>query len=255
MITINELTKTYNGTTVLNIENLEIPKGQAFGLVGNNGAGKTTLFSLLLDLIQPTTGFIENDTVKVNESEAWKSHTASFIDESFLIGYLTPEEYFYFIGELRGQNKADVDRLLANFSDFFNDEILNRRKYLRDLSKGNQKKVGIIATLIGNPDVIILDEPFANLDPTTQIRLIGIIQKLAEDNGITVLVSSHDLQHVTKVCRRIVVLEKGRVVKDIITSEATLKELEAYFSKEEPIAVVDENEYSLEEDEHIVGDD
>lgn len=232
MISIHNLSKTYKGVTVLDIEALEVPKGQAFGLVGNNGAGKTTLFSALLDLIQPTTGYIENDGVKVNESEAWKSHTASFIDETFLIGYLTPEEYFYFIGELRNQNKADVDRLLADFADFFNDEILNKRKYLRDLSKGNQKKVGIVATLIGNPDMIILDEPFANLDPTTQIRLKGIIKKLAADTGVTVLVSSHDLQHVTEVCQRIVVLEKGKLVKDIMTSEATLKELENYFSGE-----------------------
>ncbi len=239
MINIHNLSKTYKGVTVLDIDALNVPKGQAFGLVGNNGAGKTTLFSALLDLIQPTTGYIENNGVKVNESEAWKSHTASFIDETFLIGYLTPEEYFYFIGELRNQNKADVDRLLADFADFFNDEILNKRKYLRDLSKGNQKKVGIVATLIGNPDVIILDEPFANLDPTTQIRLKGIIKKLAADSGVTVLVSSHDLQHVTEVCQRIVVLEKGKLVKDIMTSEATLKELEEYFSGEG--VVVEEN--------------
>ncbi len=232
MINIHELSKAYKGTTVLKIDDLNIPKGQAFGLVGNNGAGKTTLFSALLDLIQPTTGYIENNGVKVNESEAWKSHTASFIDETFLIGYLTPEEYFYFIGELRSQNKADVDALLAQFTDFFNDEILNKRKYLRDLSKGNQKKVGIVATLIGKPDVIVLDEPFANLDPTTQIRLKGIIRKQAEDSGVTVLVSSHDLQHVTEVCQRIVVLEKGQVVRDIMTSEATLKELEGYFGGE-----------------------
>ena len=235
MIHIHDLSKTYNGVTVLKIDELQIPKGESFGLVGNNGAGKTTLFSALLDLIQPTTGYIQNGEVKVHESEAWKSHTASFIDESFLIGYLTAEEYFYFIGELRGQNKADVDKLLAGFEDFFNDEILNKRKYLRDLSKGNMKKVGIVATLIENPEVVILDEPFANLDPTTQIRLKGIIKKLAAETGVTVLVSSHDLMHVTEVCERIVVLEKGSVVKDIKTSEATLKELEAYFSKEEPL--------------------
>lgn len=235
MISIHNLSKTYNGVTVLNLEHLNIPKGQAFGLVGNNGAGKTTLFSCLLDLIQPSTGYIENGGVKVNESEDWKTYTASFIDESFLIGYLTPEEYFYFIGELRGQNKADVDALLATFADFFNDEILGKRKYLRDLSKGNQKKVGIVATLIGSPDVIILDEPFANLDPTTQIRLKGIIKKLATDQDVTVLVSSHDLQHVTEVCERIVVLEKGHQVKDIITSPATLKELEKYFSGNETV--------------------
>ena len=230
MITVNNLSKSYNGVQVLHLENLDIPKGQSFGLVGNNGAGKTTFFSLLLDLIQPTTGHIKSKDILVNESEAWKPFTSSFIDESFLIGYLTAEEYFYFIGELRNQNKSDVDALLAQFEDFFHDEILGKKKYLRDLSKGNQKKAGIVAALIGNPEVIILDEPFANLDPTTQIRLKQIIKHLAEKKGVTVLVSSHDLLHVTDVCERIVVLEKGEIVKDLQTSEATLKELEAHFT-------------------------
>ncbi|MCF7566794.1 ABC transporter ATP-binding protein [Sabulilitoribacter arenilitoris] len=230
MITSN-LSKKYNNNTVLNIENLDIPKGQSFGLVGNNGAGKTTYFSLLLDLIQPTTGYIKSNNIKVSESEDWKPFTSAFIDESFLIGYLTAEEYFYFIGELRGQNKADVDKLVSQFEDFFHGEILDQKKYLRDLSKGNQKKAGIVAALIGNPEVIILDEPFANLDPTTQIRLKGIVKNLAEKQGVTVLISSHDLMHVTDVCERIVVLEKGEIVKDLATSEATLKELEAHFSE------------------------
>ena len=230
MITTTNLSKSYNGVTVLNIENLDIPKGQSFGLVGNNGAGKTTYFSLLLDLIQPTTGHIKNNNVLVSESEDWKPFTSAFIDETFLIGYLTAEEYFYFIGELRGQNKQDVDAILAQFEDFFHGEILKQKKYLRDLSKGNQKKAGIVAALIGNPEVIILDEPFANLDPTTQIRLKGIIKDLAKTQGVTVLVSSHDLLHITDVCERIVVLEKGEVIKDLATSEATLKELEAHFS-------------------------
>ncbi|SIS38033.1 ABC-2 type transport system ATP-binding protein [Zobellia uliginosa] len=233
MLTVQNLTKKYLGKTVLNIEQLDIPKGQSFGLVGNNGAGKTTFFSLLLDLIQPTTGHIENHGVQVDQSEAWKPYTSAFIDESFLIGYLTPEEYFYFIGELRNQNKADVDTLLMNFDDFFHGEILNQKKYLRDLSKGNQKKAGIVASFIGNPDVVILDEPFANLDPTTQIRLKGIIKDLASKQGVTVLVSSHDLIHVTEVCERIVVLNKGEIVKDIKTSEATLKELESFFGGSE----------------------
>ncbi len=215
---------------VLNIEQLDIPKGQSFGLVGNNGAGKTTFFSLLLDLIQPSTGHIINGDVRVDQSEAWKPFTASFIDETFLIGYLTPEEYFYFIGELRDQNKADVDALLSTFQDFFHGEILGQKKYLRDLSKGNQKKAGIVASFIGNPEVVILDEPFANLDPTTQIRLKQIIRDLAAQKEVTVLVSSHDLMHVTEVCERIVVLNKGEIVKDIATSTETLKELEQFFA-------------------------
>jgi ABC-2 type transport system ATP-binding protein len=230
MIQVNNLSKKYNDTSVLNIESLAIPKGQSFGLVGNNGAGKTTFFSLLLDLIQPTTGNIINNEIQVNTSEDWKPFTASFLDESFLIGYLTPEEYFYFIGDLRGQNKADVDALLAEHEEFFNGEILKNKKYLRDLSKGNQKKVGIIATLIGNPEVIILDEPFANLDPTTVNRLKKIIKDLADNPEVTVLVSSHDLMHTVEVCSRIVALNKGEVVKDIQTSKETLQELELFFA-------------------------
>lgn len=230
MITINNLSKTYGSQTVLNIAELTIPTGQSFGLVGNNGAGKTTLFSLLLDLIQPTSGHIISSDIQVNTSEAWKPFTSSFIDETFLIGYLTPEEYFYFIGDLRGQNKADVNALLAQFQDFFHGEILGQKKYLRDLSKGNQKKAGIVASFIGDPKVVILDEPFANLDPTTQIRLKQIIKELAAKEDVTVLVSSHDLIHVTEVCERIVVLNKGEVVKDIKTSAETLKELEVFFA-------------------------
>ena len=231
MIQVNNLSKIYNnGVKVLNIANLEISKGESFGLVGNNGAGKTTFFSLLLDLIQPSSGFIKNNDIQVNTSEAWKPFTAAFIDESFLIGYLTAEEYFYFIGDLRHQNKADIDALLKKHEDFFNGEIIGKKKYLRDLSKGNMKKVGIIAALIGNPEVVILDEPFANLDPTTVNRLKKIIKELADNPEVTVLVSSHDLVHTVEVCSRIVALHKGEVVKDIQTSEETLKELEAFFA-------------------------
>lgn len=230
MIKATDLTKKYGKAEVLNIESLEIPTGQSFGLVGNNGAGKTTFFNILLDLIRPTTGFISSNEIQVNTSEEWKNFTGSFIDESFLIGYLTPEEYFDFIGDLRGMNKADIQNFLAQFDEFFNEEILGKKKYLRDLSKGNQKKAGIVAAMMGNSQVVILDEPFANLDPTTQIRLKKLIKVLTENREVTVLISSHDLTHVTEVCERIVVLDKGNVVKDIETSEATLKELESYFS-------------------------
>src|SRR6056300_963909 len=198
MITVHELSKTYKDQTVLNIPHLDIPKGQSFGLVGNNGAGKTTFFSLLLDLIQPSTGHIDSHGVVVNTSEDWKPFTAAFIDESFLIGYLTPEEYFYFIGKLRGQNKSDVNAFISQYEGFFNDEILGKRKFLRDLSKGNQKKVGLIGALIGAPEIVILDEPFANLDPTTQIRLKQLIKSETKDTQTIFLISSHDLTHVTE---------------------------------------------------------
>ena len=230
MITIHNLSKLYENKKVLSIENLEIPKGQTFVIVGNNGAGKTTLFSLILDLIEPSSGFVSIDGEMVNESENWKNKVGAFIDESFIIGYLTPEEYFYFLGELRGQSKADVDKFLKKFSDFFNGEILNAKKYLRDLSKGNMKKAGIVGALIGMPQIIILDEPFANLDPSSQIKLKNLIRNWSENTDSTFLISSHDLVHTTEVCERIAVINKGKLIKDIQTSPETLKDLEEYFA-------------------------
>ncbi|RYZ80815.1 MAG: ABC transporter ATP-binding protein, partial [Moraxellaceae bacterium] len=98
------------------------------------------------------------------------------------------------------------------------------------LSKGNMKKVGIIATLIGDPEVIILDEPFANLDPTTVNRLKKIITELSARPNVTMLISSHDLMHTVEVCDRIVALNKGQLVKDIQKSPETLRELETFFA-------------------------
>lgn len=230
MIQVNNLSKTYQNNTVLEIKDLHIPKGQCFGLVGNNGAGKTTLFSLLLDLIQPTTGQAYIFEIPVATSEEWKKLTSSFLDESFLINYLTPEEYFYFIGSLRNWNKQQVDEFLIQFTELFNGEVIGRNRYIRDLSKGNAKKVGIVGALIGNPDLIILDEPFANLDPSTQIRLKQFLKDYIETQHTTLLISSHDLQHTVDVCERIVLLDKGIVIKDTPTTETTLQELEIFFA-------------------------
>ncbi len=230
MIQAINLQKDYNGTTVLNLPELTVQRGEVFGLVGNNGAGKTTLFSLVLDLIRATKGKVIINEIPVAKSEEWKNFTGAYIDESFTIGYLTPDEYFKFIGELRDMNEKDISSFLDQFKEFFNDEILGRKKYIRDLSKGNQKKVGVVGALMGNPEVVVLDEPFANLDPTSQFKLRGIIKNLAAQKSKTFLISSHDLDHVTDVCTRIVILEKGEVVRDVQKTETTLAELEEFFT-------------------------
>ena len=229
MIQLSNLSKKYIGVCVLDIPELSISKGSCFGLVGNNGAGKTTLFSLLLDLIQPSTGKVVNKEIEVANSEAWKNHTTAYIDESFLIGYLTPDEYFQYIAQLRQISKVDLKTILEGYNTFLNDEIIAQKKYIRNLSKGNQKKVGIIAALLGNPELVILDEPFANLDPSSQIQIKRLIQNQAKKEQTTFLISSHDLTHVTEICDRIVLLEKGIVLKDRQASASTLKELEGYF--------------------------
>ena len=230
MIEVKELTKKYRGVEVVNIPDLSISKGESFGLVGNNGAGKTTFFRMILDLVRPTTGVVTSKEVDVKKSEDWKYYTGSFLDESFLIDYLTPDEYFQFVGSLHDYSPGDMKEFLAQFESLFNDEITGKKKFIRDLSKGNQKKVGIAAALMGNPEVILLDEPFANLDPTTQIRLKDLLKNWKENHQLTMLISSHDLNHVTEVCERIVLLEKGEVKQDIQTSDSTLKDLEAYFA-------------------------
>lgn len=230
MIKVTDLQKTYNGITVLNIPSLHIPQGESFGLVGNNGAGKTTFFRLILDLIEASKGEVQINDKKVMRNDEWKTITGSFLDESFLIDFLTPQEYFNFIGKLHKKTEGDIALFLDSMSDFFNGEILDNKKLLRDLSKGNQKKVGIAAALMGDPKILILDEPFTALDPSSQIRLKRFLNDLQLRSDITMLISSHDLNHVTEVCKRIVVLEKGKVVKDIQTNADTLKELESYFA-------------------------
>ncbi|WP_343522856.1 ABC transporter ATP-binding protein [Pedobacter sp.] len=228
ILEVKKLQKVYGDKTVVNIEDLQIAAGETVGLVGNNGAGKTTFFRMLLDLIRPTTGEVLSKGENVMQNDKWKDYTASFLDEGFLIDYLTPEEYFIFIGSLHNLSVADVSEYLNQYVEFFNGEILNSGKYIRDFSKGNQVKVGIAAALMQKPEILILDEPFANLDPTTQIRLKKLLKEQA--GSMTTFISSHDLNHVTDVCSRIVLVEKGQVIKDFNTDENTLKELESYFS-------------------------
>ncbi|NQU88169.1 MAG: ABC transporter ATP-binding protein [Mariniphaga sp.] len=236
MIKAINLQKAYKQETVLDLPELEIKKGEVFGLVGNNGAGKTTFFSLVLDLIRATKGNVTINEIPVAKSEEWKEITGAYIDESFTIGYLTPDEYFGFIGELREMNANDVSSYLSTFEEFFHDEILGKKKFIRDLSKGNQKKVGIVGALMGNLELVVLDEPFANLDPTSQFKLRKIIKDISSDQGKTFLISSHNLDNITDVCERIVILEKGKIVKDVPKTENTLAELEAFFTGEEKVS-------------------
>jgi ABC-2 type transport system ATP-binding protein len=229
MIKAINLTRAYGKTTVLDIPLLNIAKGESFGLVGNNGAGKTTFFSLILDIIKATGGSVRSKEQDVKLSDHWKKYTGSYLDESFLIDFLTPEEYLEFVGGLHGFSKEVVKEKIQQYADFFNGEILGKKKFIREMSKGNQKKIGIVGSLLPDPEVVILDEPFPHLDPSSVIRLKRILKELNE-RGVTLMISSHDLNHVTEVCKRIVLLDKGKIIKDIKTSEDTLKELENHFA-------------------------
>ena len=230
MIDINNILKKYNGQTVLDIPSLNIKQGEVIGIVGNNGAGKTTLFSLILDLIKADEGQVLSNDQNVATSEHWKKYTSAFIDDSFLIDFLSPEEYFSFVGKLHNYTSSESISFATQFEEFFNSEVLGQNKYIRNLSKGNQKKVGLIGALIGNPELVILDEPFSNLDPSTQIRLKTLIKD--QSQGKTFLVSSHDLNHVVDVSTRVIILDKGRVVKDVEKNQDSVKEIFDFFESQ-----------------------
>ena len=230
MIETNGLIKQYGGVTVLDLPNLKVNKGESFGLVGNNGAGKTTFFSLILDLIEASEGNVLSKGSDVKQSEHWKAYTGSYLDERFIIDFLTPEEYLSFISGLHKLSQSQFDEFLTGFEEFFNDEILNKKKYIRELSKGNQKKLGIAAAMMANPEVLILDEPFPHLDPTSVNRLIKLLKFTNKKNGTTLLVSSHNLNYVTEVNERIAILEKGKIIYDLRTDDKTLTQLYEYFS-------------------------
>ena len=233
-INIQNLVKQYGKNTVLNIPELTIGSGELIGLVGNNGAGKTTLMRLILDLIEATEGTIEVGGMKVTEDASWKQTTGSFIDGRFLIDFYTPEEYFGFIARVYGLSKDELEGRLETYQPLMHGEILGTRKYLRQFSEGNRQKIGIIGAMLVNPKVLILDEPFNYLDPSSQMTVAKLIRQINFQLGTTVIISSHNLNFVSEISSRILLLEKGVVIKDIINEDGSAaQELEEYFNTAE----------------------
>ena len=229
-IQLNNLKKCFGEHVAVDIPHFTIGNGQVVGLVGNNGAGKTTLFRLMLDLAKATEGNVLIDGIDPATSEDWKLLTGAFIDNSFLIDLLTAEEYFEFVGKVSGMTKDQVEIRLKTFETFMGDEIIGKKKYIRDFSAGNRHKVGIIAALLNRPELVILDEPFNFLDPRSQNMLKKILVEYNKETGATVIVSSHNLQHTTEISTRIALLEHGVIIKDLDNHDAeAVVELQDYF--------------------------
>lgn len=242
-IELKGLVKSFKDKTAVDINSLHIADGEMVGLVGNNGAGKTTLFRLMLDLLKADNGYVEltfatdaadpNDTLTVNPAmlEDWKQYTGAYIDSGFLIEFLTPEEYFDFIAKVSNISKEQLDNRLDEYAQFMGGEIMGQKKLIRDFSAGNKQKIGIVAALINQPQLLILDEPFNFLDPSSQNILKQLLTDYNSRHGATILLSSHNLQHTVEVSSRIVLLEHGKIIKDLPNTEGSADaELEDYFS-------------------------
>lgn len=231
MIIIDKLQKHFGQKTAVDVDSYTINKGEMLGLVGNNGAGKTTLFRLILDLLKADQGTATIQGVDVSKSEEWKHITGAFIDDGFLIDYLTPEEYFYFIGKMYGLNKEEVDQRLLPFERFMSGEVIGQKKFIRNFSAGNKQKIGIISAMLHKPQLLILDEPFNFLDPSSQSIIKNMLKKYNEESKATVLISSHNLNHTVDICPRIALLEHGVIIRDIVNiNNSAEKELEQYFN-------------------------
>ena len=233
MITISNLKKAFGETIACDIPALEINDGDILGLVGNNGAGKTTLFRMMLDLLKPDDGSISLDGIDPSKSEEWKASTGAYIDEGFLIDFLTPEEYFAFIGKITDMKQEQVDERLKDFERLACGEIFGQKKLIRNLSAGNKQKVGIISALFNKPRLVILDEPFNFLDPSSQNILKHELTEYNHQTRATILISSHNLQHTVDISTRITLLEKGQIIKDMPNEDGSARrELEDYFDRE-----------------------
>ncbi len=241
-VTFNHLTKKYGDKTVVSIPDFCVKSGDILGLVGNNGAGKTTLFRMSLDLTQATEGEVNyvmpsGETINPSKGEEWKKTVGAYIDEGFLIDFLSPEEYFNFIA--KAENLEHPDDILANFPAEFSElinqlmggEILGQQKLIRDLSAGNKQKTGIISAMIGMPKLLILDEPFNFLDPSSQNALKKLLTLYNKETGATIMVSSHNLQHTIDISNRIALMEHGVIIKDLANENGSAEtELEDYFA-------------------------
>ena len=229
-IIIENLRKNFGEKTAVNINQFEIPSGQILGLVGNNGAGKSTLFRLMLDLIKADEGRVLMGSTDVSQTEDWKSWTGAFVDESFLIDYLTPDEYFQFVARISGTPDEEYQSFLARFEHFMAGELMGQNKLIRNLSAGNKQKVGIVAAMLLRPKVLILDEPFNFLDPSSQSAIKNLLLEYNRETGATILVSSHNLQHTVDISPRIALLENGVIIRDIDNADGKAQEeLENYF--------------------------
>ena len=224
-LVLSNLTKKFDEFTAVDDINIEVPSGSMYGFLGGNGAGKTTTFRMLLGLLTPTDGEITYNDQTIGY--AMTDKIGYLPEERGLHPKLQVDEQIQYLAKLKGMKKADIDKQL----DFWLEEFEvpeNKQKKIEKLSKGNQQKIQLIASIIHEPELIILDEPFSGLDPVN-VEILKKAVKNLNHNGATILFSTHRMDHVEELCEELCILNKGQQVVsgniDDIKSDFGQKEL------------------------------
>ena len=216
MLILEGLRKQFDGAYAVNNVSFKVDKGDVYGFLGPNGAGKTTTIRMIMGIIHPDNGSID---LNGNDINALGRQNLGYLPEDRgLYQKQRIEEILHYFGSLRGLQKLDAKKKSSMWLDRFGLSDQGDRK-VEELSKGNQQKIQFILSLLHDPDLIILDEPFTGLDPLNQILLKEIIQE-KQDEGKTIIFSTHQMEQVERLCNNICLIDRGSIVV-----EGSLKEI------------------------------
>ena len=216
VIETNGLTKTYGAVRALDGLSLSIPRGGVYGVLGPNGAGKSTLFRILLGLIRPTAGEVRVMGQHTGDPAVTR-RMGSMIETPRYPPYLTARQALRWLALAHGMGaEAETDRWLARVGLT---EAADRK--VRGFSVGMMQRLGVAAALMTRPDLVILDEPTSGMDPPGIQEMRALIRSLADDDGVTIILASHQLQEVQRVCDRVAIFNKGRVITEGRVSDLT----------------------------------
>lgn len=215
VIRVSGLSKHYGAVRALDGLDLSIPAGGVYGVLGPNGAGKSTLFRILLGLIRPSDGTAEVMGGPVGQTATMR-RMGSMIETPRYPPYMTARQVLTWLSLAHGLKAPEIDRWLERVGL---KEAADRR--VRGFSVGMMQRLGVAAALISKPDLIILDEPTSGMDPPGIQEMRALIRSLAHEDGVTVVLASHQLLEVQRVCDRVAILNKGRLVREGAVSELT----------------------------------
>lgn len=208
MLEVNDLRKTFGSLTAVDDLTFTINPGEIMGLIGQNGAGKTTTFRIILNLLTPDKGDVFWDGKHLTTKTFNK--IGYLPEERGLYPKVSVEDQLLYFAQLRGKKKSDIKPLIDQWLERF--EVKGKKTdKVKTLSKGNQQKVQLISTLIHQPELIILDEPFSGLDPVNAELLEDGIRE-AQANGASIIFSSHNMNNVEELCNSLIMLKDGRPV-------------------------------------------